>query len=99
LLSIIFSSPHHFYYELFASKRTFKDEFHPKEIENMRKALVASIIALGMAFSAPAYAGKSHHGGGAKIGAGLGAKLGTGIKGLTKVKVKVGLRLGVGIGL
>jgi hypothetical protein len=66
----------------------------------MRNALVASIVALGMAFSAPAYAGKSHHsGGGAKIGAGLGAKLGVGIKGLTKVKVKVGLRLGIGIGL
>ncbi|MFM9849926.1 MAG: hypothetical protein ACKVP3_22570 [Hyphomicrobiaceae bacterium] len=64
----------------------------------MRKALVASIVALGMTFSAPAFAGGSHHGsGGAKIGAGL--KLGIGVKGLAKVKVKVGLRLGVGIGL
>jgi hypothetical protein len=65
----------------------------------MRKALVASIVAFGMTFSAPAFAGGYHHGGGTKIGAGLGAKLGVGIKGLAKVKVKVGLRLGIGIGL
>jgi hypothetical protein len=98
LLYITFSLFHHCIIDPFASKQLFTDENHPKEIENMRKALVASIVALGMTFSAPAFAGGSHHGGGgAKIGAGL--KLGIGVKALTKVKVKVGLRLGIGIGL
>jgi hypothetical protein len=76
----------------------FEAHFHrvnsPKEIEDMRKALIAALVAFGVTFSAPAFAGGSHHGGGGpKVGAGL--KLGVGVKGL--VKAKVGL--GVGIGL
>jgi hypothetical protein len=86
------------HYQSICFEAVFTNETHPEEIEDMRKTLVASIVALGMTFSAPAFAGGSHHGGGgAKIGAGL--KLGIGVKALTKVKVKIGLRLGVGIGL
>jgi hypothetical protein len=100
LIPIIFSLFRYSIITLFASKQIFTAQTHPEENEDMRKALVASIVAFGMAFSAPAFAGGSHHGGGGtKIGAGLGAKLGVGVKGLAKVKVKVGLRLGIGIGL
>ena len=79
---------HVFHYNSICFEAHFhKRHFTPKEIEDMRKALVAALVAFGMTFSAPAFAGGSHHGGGAKIGAGLGANIGVGIKGLTKVKV------------